>query len=51
MDKNTIYGLILMALIFLGFMWLSPKPEQTTDTSGPETEQTADAAASTRPDA
>lgn len=31
MDKNTIYGLILMALVFFGFMWLSPKPEQTPD--------------------
>ncbi len=27
MDKNTIYGLILMALIFFGFMWLTPTQE------------------------
>lgn len=25
MDKNTIYGLLLMAAIFFGFMWLQPK--------------------------
>ncbi len=25
MDKNTITGLVLMALVFFGFMWLSPK--------------------------
>ncbi|MDE6218392.1 MAG: YidC/Oxa1 family insertase periplasmic-domain containing protein, partial [Muribaculaceae bacterium] len=29
MDKNTISGLILMALVFFAFMWLSPKQEQT----------------------
>lgn len=35
MDKNTIYGLILMALVFLGFMWLTPRetPEPPTDTA------------------
>ena len=27
MDKNTIYGIILMAVVFFGFMWLSPKNE------------------------
>lgn len=27
MDKNTIYGLLLMALVFIGFMWLQPKKE------------------------
>ncbi len=27
MDKNTIYGLLLMAAIFFGFMWLQPKNE------------------------
>ncbi len=31
MDKNTIYGLILMALVFFGFMWLSPKEERKAD--------------------
>ena len=35
MDKNTIYGLILMALVFLGFMWLQPKPEQNADADTP----------------
>lgn len=28
MDKNTIYGLLLMALVFFGFMWLQPKNEE-----------------------
>lgn len=46
MDKNTIYGLILMALVFAGFMWLSPKPENGGDTgassrASAETEQPA----------
>lgn len=27
MDKNTIYGLLLMAAVFFGFMWLQPKNE------------------------
>lgn len=27
MDKNTVTGLILMALVFFAFMWLRPKPE------------------------
>ena len=27
MDKNTIYGLLLMAAIFFGFMWLQSKNE------------------------
>ncbi len=30
MDKNTIYGLLLMAAVFFGFMWLQ-KPEQQPD--------------------
>lgn len=38
MDKNTIAGLVLMALVFVGFMWLSPKNEPAKDT--PATEQT-----------
>ena len=25
MDKNTIFGLLLMAAVFFGFMWLQPK--------------------------
>lgn len=31
MDKNTIYGLVLMAAIFFAFVWLSPKPEANPD--------------------
>ncbi|MBD5204028.1 MAG: membrane protein insertase YidC [Bacteroidales bacterium] len=31
MDKNTIYGLLLMAVVFLGFMWLSPKNDNPTE--------------------
>ena len=41
MDKNTIYGLVLMALVFLGFMWLQPKKEQTPDAGADATEQTS----------
>lgn len=42
MDKNTLYGLLLMGLVFFGFMWLSPKqkPEQSdvvsTEQAAPE---------------
>lgn len=48
MDKNTIYGLILMALVFFGFMWLNPKKEQPAEnvsekTEKVETQQTASA--------
>ena len=40
MDKNTIIGILLMAVVFFGFMWLSPKnndkkggsPDGTTKT-------------------
>ena len=39
MDKNTIYGLVLMALVFLGFMWLQPKNEETTPATDAATEQ------------
>ena len=46
MDKNTIYGLILMALVFLGFMWLQPKPE-TVDAG----RETTTAESATRPNA
>ena len=31
MDKNTIYGIILMAVVFFAFMWLSPKNEVKKD--------------------
>lgn len=41
MDKNTITGLVLIGLLFLGFMWLSPKPEQNAGNSvETETQQT-----------
>ncbi|MBO5444638.1 MAG: membrane protein insertase YidC [Muribaculaceae bacterium] len=29
MDKNTVYGLVLMALVFFGFMWLTTPDRQT----------------------
>ncbi|MDE6010420.1 MAG: hypothetical protein K2F87_03095, partial [Muribaculaceae bacterium] len=52
MDKNTIYGLILMALIFLGFMWLGPKHDKTMESESAATEQTlADSPSETAPDA
>ncbi len=28
MDKNTTYGLLLMALVFIGFMWFGPKNDK-----------------------
>mgnify|MGYP002537065062 CR=1 FL=1 len=42
MDKNTITGLILMGLVFFGFIWLTPreKPEEPTPQ---QQEQTATA--------
>ncbi|MDE7380707.1 MAG: membrane protein insertase YidC [Muribaculaceae bacterium] len=41
MDKNTIYGLLLMALVFFGFMWLQPKNDNSDNTSGSkDTEET-----------
>ena len=42
MDKNTLWGMICMAAIFFGFMWLQPKPEPTPAKATP-TEQVADA--------
>lgn len=49
MDKNTVTGLILMALIFFAFMWLRPKPEQTEVSDKPTetTEQTVPLGADT----
>lgn len=44
MDKNTIYGLILMAAIFFAFVWFSPKPEANPDAEA-KTEQIVDNAA------
>ncbi len=40
MDKNTISGLLLMAVVFLAFMWFSPKKEQTVTPE--QTEQVAE---------
>lgn len=39
MDKNTIYGLLLMGLVFFGFMWLTPKKENPSPEKS-TTEQT-----------
>ncbi len=44
MDKNTIYGLLLMAAIFFAFVWFSPKPEANPDAEA-KTEQIVDNAA------
>ncbi|MDE6717350.1 MAG: membrane protein insertase YidC [Muribaculaceae bacterium] len=44
MDKNTLNGLILMAAVFLLFMWLTPKPQPEEKNDAPKkaiTEQTA----------
>lgn len=41
MDKNTVWGLILMGLIFMGFLWFSPKPEQNSQTAADEPESSA----------
>ena len=32
MDRNTIIGIILMAVVFFGFMWLSPKQNDRRET-------------------
>ena len=52
MDKNTISGLILMAVVFFAFMWLSPKKEKidTTSSDPSATEQTAQNSFSPRSD-
>ncbi len=34
MDKNTIWGLLVMAVIFFGFMYFSPKKEPTQTDAG-----------------
>ena len=39
MDKNTVIGLLLMAAVFFGFMWLSPKKAPVEDPD--MTEETA----------
>lgn len=52
MDKNTISGILLIAAVFLVFMWLSPRDEQQQPAG--ETQQIAEAkqeaAATLRPD-
>ena len=48
MDKNTIIGLLLMAVVFFGFMWLGPKNNEKKDAAadgGALTEQTENHAA------
>ncbi|MDE6574738.1 MAG: membrane protein insertase YidC [Muribaculaceae bacterium] len=42
MDKNTITGLVLMAVVMFGFMWLSkPEAPQSDDQAAPVTTETA----------
>lgn len=41
MDKNTIYGLLLMAAIFFGFMWLQPKNENPDARNGADSDTPA----------
>ncbi len=50
MDKNTIYGLLLMAAVFFAFMWLQPKNETTAANDGNSTEVPAAQAAATGTD-
>lgn len=49
MDKNTIYGLILMAAIFFAFMYFTPRDKQPTDGEKPQKEL-ADNSAALGPD-
>ena len=51
MDKNTITGLLLLALVIFGFMWLSPKDDGSADTAKQEQQSTSrdTAAATTEP--
>ena len=41
MDKNTLWGMICMAAIFFGFMWLQPKPEPAPE-AAPVAQQTSE---------
>lgn len=41
MDKNTVTGLVLMALVMFGFMWLSSPKDSDRDTATQTTEQSA----------
>ena len=47
MDKNTIYGLLLMAAVFFGFMWLTPRNTSQTDEAQEEQAQARQPAAMT----
>ena len=47
MDKNTIYGLLLMAAVFFGFMWLTPRNTSQTDEAQEEQTQAQQPAAMT----
>ena len=40
MDKNTVTGLVLMAAVMFGFMWLSMPDKNETQADKPQTEQT-----------
>ena len=45
MDKNTVIGLLLMAAVFFGFMWLSPRQTPSEDSGTEEaTEMSAQVA-------
>lgn len=48
MDKNTITGIILIALVFIGFVWLSPTPETQTSQSGGDNSVTQTVATETQ---
>lgn len=41
MDKNTIWGLVVMAAVFFAFMYFSPRDKQPTDNVSGRTEQSA----------
>lgn len=46
MDKNTVNGLLLMAVVFALFVWLSPKPTETekVESKNAQTAQATDTA-------
>lgn len=50
MDKNTITGLVLMAAVMFGFLWLS-KPDQAEQTESTRQEQATTANSNTQTDA
>ena len=43
MDKNTMYGLLLMGAVILGFMWLN-QPDPKPDSIAPAEQITAEQA-------